>query len=104
MKNQKLIKALFASGSSTKTESIIALAGGLAVGAIIGVLFAPNSGKAVRTKIVDSFKELIGIAEEEPAAVEAPQKKVAVKKPKSDIKALIHEAHEAGVHAEQAIN
>jgi len=100
MKNEKLIRAFFTSGSRNTTESIIALVGGLAAGAVIGILFAPGSGKAVRSKIVDSLKGLAGIVEEEPAVAEAPQKKAITKKPKSDIKALIHEAHDAGVHAE----
>jgi len=105
MKNEKLIKAFFASGSGNRTESIIALVGGLAAGALIGVLFAPNSGKAARGKIVDSFKQLVGIAEEEePEVIETPQKKTLKKKPKSDIKEIIHHAHEEGKFSEQVLN
>lgn len=104
MKNEKLIKAFFTSGSSSTTESIIALVGGLAAGAVIGILFAPGSGKAIRSNIADSFKELVGIAKDEPVVLEVPQKKAVTKKPKSDIKTLIHEAHEAGVYTGHAVN
>jgi gas vesicle protein len=107
MNNEKLVKALFASGSGNKTESIIALVGGLAAGAVLGVLFAPASGKAARTKLADSFKKLVGIAieeEEEPEAVETPQRKQIKKKPKSDIKDILHEAHGAGKFPEQVAN
>ena len=104
MKNEKLIRALFTSGSRNTTESIVALVGGLAAGAVIGILFAPGSGKAVRGKIADNLKELIGLADEGSAVIEAPQIKPITKKPKSDIKAIIHEAHNAGIHTEQATN
>jgi gas vesicle protein len=104
MKNEKLIRAIFASGSSNRTEAIIALAGGLAAGAIIGVLFAPSSGKAARSTIVDRFKSLIGIEEEQEQEVAtAPQRRVMAKKPKSDIKSLIHDAHDSGIHTENAL-
>lgn len=42
-----------------KTNKIIlGLIGGLATGAILGVLFAPDSGKKTRKKITDKSKEL----------------------------------------------
>ena len=42
-----------------KTNKVIlGLIGGLAAGAILGVLFAPDSGKKTRKKITDKSKEL----------------------------------------------
>lgn len=41
------------------SKVLIALAAGLAAGAILGVLFAPDGGKETRKKIVDSGKDLV---------------------------------------------
>lgn len=37
---------------------ILGVVGGLAAGAILGILFAPSSGKKTRKKIADKSKEL----------------------------------------------
>ncbi|ALL07237.1 hypothetical protein AQ505_18135 [Pedobacter sp. PACM 27299] len=50
-----------------KTDStipVVALLAGLAIGAAIGVLFAPNSGTDTRTKIADKAKDLSDAAKE----------------------------------------
>ena len=44
--------------SSGKSEAVVALLAGLAVGAVIGVLFAPDSGKATRERISDKALDL----------------------------------------------
>ncbi len=104
MKNKKLIQALFTPGSGGRTPALIALAAGLAVGAAIGILFAPESGKQVRDKIRDTVKGLGKNIQEEPEVVESPRvARAAPKKPKSDIKALVHDAHASGAHTEQGI-
>lgn len=43
----------------TGSKVLIALAAGLAAGAIAGVLLAPDSGKSTRKKIVDAGKDLM---------------------------------------------
>ncbi|MGY4386149.1 gas vesicle protein [Pedobacter sp. UYP24] len=44
--------------SSDKSGAIVALLAGLAVGAVLGVLFAPESGKKTREKISDTALDL----------------------------------------------
>ncbi|MHA4895598.1 YtxH domain-containing protein [Pedobacter sp. PWIIR3] len=44
--------------SSDKSGALVALLAGLAVGAVIGVLFAPESGKKTREKISDKALDL----------------------------------------------
>ncbi|TDQ11845.1 YtxH domain-containing protein [Pedobacter metabolipauper] len=100
MRNDKLIESLFAS-SSSRTPAVIALLAGLAVGAVVGVLFAPESGESARKKIKDAANGLLGNSVEEPEETEPEhQDTVSYKKPKSDIKSLIHDAHVAAAHAE----
>jgi gas vesicle protein len=93
MKIRKLIDALW-SVESSRTPAIAALIGGLAVGAVLGILFAPKSGKAAREKIIDSISNLFGTApqqeEQHPAL---PSHHHPGKRPKSDIRKLIQHAH-----------
>lgn len=44
--------------SSNKTEAVIGLLAGLAVGAVLGILFAPDSGKKTRERISDKALDL----------------------------------------------
>lgn len=44
--------------SSDKSGAVIALLAGLAVGAVLGVLFAPDSGKKIRERITDKALDL----------------------------------------------
>lgn len=46
------------STSSDKSGAVVALLAGLAVGAVLGVLFAPDSGKNTREKISDKALDL----------------------------------------------
>ncbi|HKG05612.1 MAG TPA: YtxH domain-containing protein [Pedobacter sp.] len=95
MKTRKLIDTLL-SGGSSRTPAIAALIGGLAAGAVIGILLAPKSGKAAREKIVDALTGLFGnnsqSEEQEPPVQTHHQPK---KRPKSDIGELIHHAHQS---------
>jgi len=43
---------------------VIALFTGMAIGAILGVLFAPKSGKEIRNEIVEKGEKLIEIGKE----------------------------------------
>jgi len=45
------------------TMNSIALIAGIAVGAALGVLFAPKNIKAVRKRLTDDLKGLVGLAE-----------------------------------------
>lgn len=110
MKTQKLIQSVFASGSARRTDSIIALVAGLAAGAAIGILFAPEGGKEARGKICDAVSGLLGIKtqEEKEEELSAAQQQrayaVQIKKPKSDIKSILHQAHAQEAHTEQGIS
>lgn len=57
MNYKKLISSRFSSMPSCSTtdtsSAVLALVAGLAVGAVLGVLFAPDSGKKTREKISD---------------------------------------------------
>nr|WP_121272377.1 YtxH domain-containing protein [Pedobacter schmidteae] len=56
MNYKKLIASRLSSlsnRSADKSEAIIGLLAGLAVGAVLGVLFAPDSGKRTRERISD---------------------------------------------------
>jgi gas vesicle protein len=44
--------------SDSKSEAVIALLAGLAVGAVLGILFAPDSGKNTRERIGDKALDL----------------------------------------------
>lgn len=44
--------------SSDKSGAVVALLAGLAVGAVLGVLFAPNSGKETRERLSDKALDL----------------------------------------------
>lgn len=106
MKNDKLIKAILAPSSGARTPALLALGAGLAAGAILGILLAPDSGNSLRTKICDSVKGLFGgnADEEEVEAAAAPQQAASNrKKPKSDIRTILHDAHTSAAHTEQGL-
>lgn len=105
MKNDKLIKAFFAPRSIGTTSQVVGLIAGLVTGVVLGVLFAPDSGESVRKRIIGAAKGLIDFseaAEEELATESGSQDQTHKKKPKSDIKALVHKAHVAA-HPEQEV-
>ncbi len=55
------LKKLLSACSSYKTDStmpVVALLAGLAVGAVVGILFAPQSGENTRGKIADKAGDL----------------------------------------------
>ena len=119
MKYKKLIANIFAQRDNNNAQVAVALVAGLAVGAALAILFAPESGSHVREGISDrtkglreNFKDgyaslrgkLFGeTEEEEQVAPEVPHyNRTAPKRPKSDIKDLIHEAHTGEHYNEQA--
>lgn len=57
------------SGNSDSSNAIVALLTGLAVGAVLGVLFAPNSGEETRSLISDKANDLTGDLKEKYNAV-----------------------------------
>ena len=103
MKTKKIFESILTPVSSGRTTAITVLIGGLAVGAAIGVLFATKRGKEVRQKICDTITSLIDHQKtnecSEPVA--HPKDHYAGKKPKSDIKNIIHNAHAATAPTEQ---
>lgn len=105
MKTRKLVYSLLSSGGSGRTAAIAALIGGLAAGAVLGVLFAPESGKAAREKLFDSLSGLFGDQTEEQIAEPEHQAKPLqpVKRPKSDIGEIIQHAHHPSEHTEQGL-
>lgn len=120
MKYGKLIAKIFAQRSKNNNGQVaVALVAGLAAGAIISILFAPDRGENVRKGIAgkarglndglkNSFSTLknriLGVEEtEETEHAEVPHFKHSVqKKRKSEIKDLIHEAHQQ--HTEQPLS
>lgn len=96
MKTEKFIKSLLSPASSGRTSGIIALVAGLAAGAVLGILFAPEGGKSARKKLRDTAGRLFAASEpgdQQPEEIH-PHHPAGSKRPKSDIKRLIHEAHE----------
>lgn len=100
MKTRKFVDSLLSSGDSGRTAAIAALIGGLAAGAVLGVLFAPKSGKAAREKLCDALTGLFGNNTEEqtPAQEHHPKHQHHTKRPKSDIGEIIQHAHGDSEH------
>jgi len=97
MKIEKLLKSALPQRSSGSGTTVFALITGLAVGAVLSILFAQESGKDVRKKLLDAGRKLAGLESQDDAENDDHQDnvphEVVAKKPKSDIKSLIHEAH-----------
>lgn len=114
MKYRKLIGKYVAHKSTNNAQVALALVAGLAAGAIVSILFAPDSGSGTRGKIASGAKNLrygfqdkYNLLKEKVFGVEAiendivehevPHYKHAVtKKPKSDIKEILEHAHDNG--------
>lgn len=124
MNYKKLMSKTFDQRSDNSKQLAFALIAGLAAGAIVAVLFAPGSGKDVRRRITDSVMGLGQGAKDIYASLKSKMNgkgmesimngavqdqgndyvnHAAVKKPKSDIKALVHEAHANGAHTDQSL-
>ena len=121
MKYKKLVANIFAQNAKNNAQVGFALVAGLAVGAALAILFAPESGTDTRRGISnrarnlgEDAKDLYGSlrsrlvgSSDAPEADDRevqPVSRSNVKKPKSDIKELIHEAHVNGAHTEQNIS
>lgn len=69
MKYSNYRKALSSlTSGSDNTMPVVALLAGLAVGAVLGVLFAPERGSDVRNRITDKAKDLSDTAKEKISA------------------------------------
>lgn len=114
MKYRKLIGKYIAHKSHNNAQIAIALVAGLAAGAVISVLFAPDSGAGTRGKIAGGAKKLrygfedkynilkekvfgIEAIEEDIVEHEVPHFKHKVeKKRKSDVQEILERAHDNG--------
>lgn len=123
MNYKKLMAKTFDQRSDNRPQMVFALIAGLAAGAVVAVLFATKSGKNMRRQITDkiaglgqdardiyasmicknaqSRASLTNGAEEDQVNHYVHQ--AATKKPKSDIKELIHDAHAGAAHTEQNV-
>lgn len=112
MKYEKIIKKFIENRSSNKAHVAVALVAGLAAGAVISMLFAPDSGAGTRSKIASGAKNLsCGFQDkysllrdkvfgtppnDEFVENEIPHFKHKVaKKRKSDLKDIVEQAHKA---------
>lgn len=123
MKYKKLIAGTFGQRADNSTGLAFGLIVGLAAGAVMAMLFAPKSGKDLRSRITDKVRKfgqdgkdiyLSGEPGERGERGERIRKgaeknqlnqdvnHAAVRKPKSDIKELLHGAHGAA-HTEQGL-
>ncbi|MCZ4221741.1 YtxH domain-containing protein [Pedobacter rhodius] len=114
MKYRKLVGKYLTHKSNNNAQVAIALVAGLAVGAIISVLFAPDSGEETRGKIAGSAKNLrygfqdkYNLLKEKVFGVEAIENDIVehevphfkhkvTKKAKSSVKEILESAHENG--------
>jgi len=105
MKTEKVIRSFFAARSSGQTNGMIALIAGLAAGAVLGVLFAPENGASARKKLREAAGKFFGndSGEELQQEQTGPDHISGTKRPKSDIKALVHRAHSHASHTEQGL-
>jgi len=114
MKYRKLIGKYLKHESDNSAKIALALVAGLAAGAVISILFAPDSGAGTRGKIVGGAKNLrygfqdkynllkekvfgVEAIEEDIVENEVPHfKHTVAKKRKSDVKEILENAHENG--------
>ncbi|MET4081376.1 gas vesicle protein [Pedobacter sp. UYP30] len=111
MKYRKLIGNCMHKKSDDNLKVALALVAGIAVGAIVSVLFAPNKGENTREKIADKAKDLqygikdkYNLLREKVFGVDAIEEDIEnevphfvhknVKKAKSDIKNVVEETKE----------
>lgn len=111
MKIEKIIKKVIQGNTGTDTKIAIAVIAGAAVGAALAVLLAPDRGSEIRKsagnsgkRFTDQLKDIVedlkhqffdAEKQEEEEVSTVIEDHRPVKKPKSDIKELIHEAHQA---------
>lgn len=114
MKYRKLIGKYLKHETDNSAKIALALVAGLAAGAVISILFAPDSGAGTRGKIVGGAKNLrygfqdkynllkekvfgVEAIEEDIVEHEVPHfKHTVAKKRKSDVKEILENAHENG--------
>jgi gas vesicle protein len=123
MNYEKIISKILTRKSDNSGQVVVALVAGLAAGAILSILFAPESGDDTRRRITYKVKSLqdgvknsygffvnkfTGKNEEleEPVAIEIPHfvNTNPLKRKKSDIKELVNEFHNGEHHNEQPIS
>ncbi|TBO42338.1 YtxH domain-containing protein [Pedobacter kyonggii] len=114
MKYRKLIGKYLKHESDNSAKIALALVAGLAAGAVISILFAPDSGAGTRGKIAGGarnlrygFQDKYNLLKEKVFGVEAIEEDIiehevphfkhkVVKKRKSDVQEILENAHENG--------
>ena len=104
MKNNKL-HSFFTQASSGRKPVFIALLTGLAVVTVLGVLFTSERGQKLRGRV----RDLVGRVEKDmPEETEQIQNNhrgyITHKRPKSDIRSLIHPGYTEEAHTEQGLS
>lgn len=114
MKYRKLIEKYLTHKSKNNAQVALALVAGLAAGAVISVLFAPDSGAGTRGKIAGGarnlrygFQDKYNLLKEKVFGVEAIEEDIighevphfkhkVAKKRKSDVQEILENAHANG--------
>lgn len=96
---ERLLKKVIKERQANNTQVWVAVAAGMGLGAILGILFAPESGKQLRSRMCSSCEEEL---EEEVIPRGKKQAESSRPKPKSSINELKQQAKEAASNTDEA--
>jgi hypothetical protein len=104
MKNKKL-HAFFTQASSGRKPVVIALLAGLAVVTVLGILFTSERGQKLKRRVRDLAGRTENDMPEGPEQIQNNHRGyIPHKRPKSDIRSLIHPGYTEEAHTEQGLS